>query len=63
MSTLKATNIKNESSASNNIVLNSGGGVVVSGILTATSYSGDGSQLTNLNVPQSFNELDAALFN
>ena len=37
MSTLKATNIKNESSASNNIVLDSGGGVVVSGILTATT--------------------------
>jgi hypothetical protein len=41
MSTLKATNIKNESSASNNIVLDSGGGVVVSGILTATTFSGD----------------------
>ena len=40
MSTLKATNIKNESSASNNIVLDSGGGVVVSGILTATTFSG-----------------------
>jgi len=41
MSTLKATNIKNESSASNNIVLDSGGGVVVSGILTATTFSGN----------------------
>ena len=41
MSTLKATNIKNESSASNNIVLDSGGGVVVSGIITATTFSGN----------------------
>ena len=48
MSTLKATNIKNESSASNNIVLDSGGGVVVSGILTATTFSGDGSSLTGV---------------
>lgn len=34
MSTLKATNIKNESSASNNIVLDSGGGVVVNNGVT-----------------------------
>lgn len=34
-----------------------------SGILTATSFVGDGSGLTGLNVPASFNELDAALFN
>ena len=52
-------------------------GVVVTGIATATSFSGtvpssnlsgalpalDGSALTNLNIPTGFNELDAALFN
>ncbi len=37
-------------------------GVVVTGVVTATSYDGDGSNLTNLNVPSSFNELDATLF-
>ena len=52
MSTLKATNIKNESSASNNIVLDSGGGVVVSGILTATTFSGDGSSLIGIDATQ-----------
>ena len=41
----------------------SSGGVSVAGIVTANSFRGDGSQLTNLNIPQSFNELDAALFN
>ena len=52
-------------------------GVVVTGVATATSFSGtvpssnlsgalpalDGSALTNLNIPTGFNELDAALFN
>ena len=52
-------------------------GVNVTGIVTATSFSGtvpssnlsgalpalDGSALTNLNIPAGFNELDAALFN
>ena len=52
-------------------------GVVVTGVATATSFSGtvpssnlsgalpalDGSALTNLNIPAGFNELDAALFN
>ena len=33
------------------------------GIITATSFSGDGSALTNLNIPPGFSELDAALFN
>ena len=42
MSTLKATNIKNESSASNNIVLDSGGGVVVSGVTTVPSINVNG---------------------
>ena len=50
-------------------------GVVATGVVTATSFSGgvsgltgtlpalDGSALTNLNIPTGFNELDAALFN
>ena len=38
-------------------------GLNVTGVVTATSFSGDGSALTNLNIPPGFNELDAALFN
>ena len=38
-------------------------GVIVTGVATATSFIGDGSALTNLNIPAGFNELDAALFN
>jgi hypothetical protein len=38
-------------------------GLQVTGVVTATSFSGDGSGLTGLNVPAGFNELDAALFN
>jgi len=38
-------------------------GLKVIGVVTATSYQGDGSALTNLTLPPSFNELDAALFN
>ena len=37
------------------------GGVNVTGVVTATSFSGSGANLTNL--PASFSELDAALFN
>jgi hypothetical protein len=33
------------------------------GVVTATSYYGSGANLTNLNIPAGFNELDAALFN
>ena len=54
-----------------------GGGISVTGVCTATSFSGtvassnlsgalpalDGSALTNLNIPAGFSELDAALFN
>jgi len=39
------------------------GGVEVTGIVTATSFSGSGENLTDLNIPSGFNELDAALFN
>ena len=38
-------------------------GANFSGIVTATSFSGDGSNISNLTLPPSFNELDAALFN
>lgn len=38
-------------------------GVTVTGVVTATSFSGSGANLTNLNIPAGFNELDAALFN
>ncbi len=37
-------------------------GVNASGVVTATSFVGSGANLTNLNIPASFNELDAALF-
>ncbi len=40
-----------------------GGGVNVTGVCTATSFSGDGAALTGLNVPAGWNELDAAHFN
>lgn len=40
-----------------------GGGVNVTGVVTATSFSGSGANLTDLNIPSGFNELDAALFN
>ena len=39
------------------------GGVKITGVCTATSFSGSGSGLTGLNIPAGFNELDAALFN
>jgi hypothetical protein len=32
------------------------------GVVTATSFYGSGANLTNLNIPAGFNELDAALF-
>lgn len=33
------------------------------GVVTASSLYGDGSNISNLNIPASFNELDVALFN
>ena len=35
----------------------------ISGIVSATAFHGDGSALTNINIPAGFTELDAALFN
>ena len=50
--------------ANNGISVPGGGiGTVVTGIVTATSFTGDGSNLSNLDIPAGFNELDAALFN
>lgn len=37
-------------------------GAVVSGIITATSFSGNGSGLTGLNIPVSSDWRDASLF-
>ena len=37
-------------------------GASFAGIVTATSFVGSGANLTNLNIPAGFNELDAALF-
>jgi len=37
-------------------------GINVAGVVTATSFSGSGANLTNLNIPASFVELDATLF-
>ena len=34
----------------------------ISGVVTATSFVGSGANLTNLNIPVGFNEIDAALF-
>jgi hypothetical protein len=39
------------------------GDINITGIVTATSFVGSGANLTNLNIPAGFNELDAALFN
>jgi hypothetical protein len=37
--------------------------LTVVGVVTATSFVGNGSGLTGLNIPVGFTELDAALFN
>ena len=38
-------------------------GGTFSGTVTANAFSGDGADLTGLNIPAGFTELDAALFN
>ena len=39
------------------------GNAILAGVVTATSFAGDGGDLTGLNIPAGFTELDAALFN
>ena len=39
------------------------GDAILAGVVTATSFAGDGGDLTGLNIPAGFTELDAALFN
>lgn len=38
-------------------------GLQVTGVVTATSFVGEGSAITGIKIPAGFNELDAALFN
>ena len=44
-------------------VLSAYNNVNVTGIVTATSFTGDGANLTGLNIPAGYIELDGALFN
>ena len=39
------------------------GNAILAGVVTATSFAGDAGDLTGLNIPAGFTELDAALFN
>ena len=39
------------------------GNTTLTGIVTAAGFAGDGGDLTGLNIPAGFTELDAALFN
>ena len=39
------------------------GNTTITGIITAAGFAGDGGDLTGLNIPAGFTELDAALFN
>ena len=43
-------------------VITARSGIVATGVVTATSFSGSGANLTNLNIPVGFTELDAMLF-
>ena len=43
-------------------VVSAAAGAVVTGVCTATSFSGDGSSLSNLNIPAGFDEFDALMF-
>ena len=49
MSTLRATNIKNPDSGSNNIVLSEGGGVVISGVTTVSNANITGGSITGIS--------------
>jgi len=43
-------------------VVSAAAGAVITGVCTATSFSGDGSSLSNLNIPAGFDEFDALMF-
>ena len=53
----------------NSTGIHAGAGIITattgsySGTVTANAFSGDGGDLTGLNIPAGFTELDAALFN
>ena len=53
MSTLKATNIKNVSSGTNNIVLGENGGVVISGLATVSNANVTGGTITGVSTVSS----------
>jgi len=53
MSTLKATNIKNVSSGTNNIVLGENGGVVISGLATVSNVNVTGGSITGVSTVSS----------
>ena len=44
------------------VTINSSGVDVGAGIITATSFTGDGANLTGLNIPAGFNWVDGSLF-
>ena len=43
-------------------VVSAAAGANITGVCTATSFSGDGSSLSNLNIPAGFDEFDALMF-
>ena len=53
MSTLKATNIKNVSSGTNNLVLGENGGVVISGLATVSNANVTGGSITGVSTVSS----------
>ena len=60
MSDLRVSNLKGRTAGSSPILPD---GIRVTGIVTAAGFAGDGGDLTGLNIPAGFTELDAALFN
>tara|TARA_B100000902_G_scaffold29863_1_gene35841 strand:+ start:2012 stop:2194 length:183 start_codon:yes stop_codon:yes gene_type:complete len=60
MATLRVSNLKGRTGNQSPTLPD---GVVITGVTTSTSFVGDGSALTNINIPAGFTELDAALFN
>ena len=59
MSRLRANSITNKGANGAPTATN---GLEVTGVCTATSFSGDGSSLSNLNIPAGFDEFDALMF-